>query len=72
MVERLSDNTQHDTGGEVGMDKELLKEILEVLVHCIGDHRRCPNCGYGFIPDDLAQYDAVNLMKKLKDMKPHG
>jgi hypothetical protein len=45
-------------------DKDF-KTIKNVLLHCIGDMRLCPNCDESFIPNDQAQKKAVELYDKL-------
>ena len=41
-------------------------KILNVLMHCVGDHIQCPGCSYSFVPDTQTQRDAFDLYTELK------
>lgn len=47
------------------VDEKDWNEIGRVLLHCIGDHRLCPECGQGFLPRDLTAKRAEALYERL-------
>lgn len=38
------------------------KRLKEILVHCVGDHRRCQKCGYAFVPISRAEIMAKEFL----------
>lgn len=47
------------------VDENDWNEISRVLLRCIGDHRRCPNCDEIFLPNDFTAKRAEILYERL-------
>jgi hypothetical protein len=51
------------------LEKILLDKIKYVLIHNVGDNRRCPKCNHSFIPDDPTSRESLELFKELKEIE---
>ena len=50
----------------------LIKRLSETLLRQIGDHRKCPHCNKGFVPNDVTSEMARIVYKEMFDENKKG